>query len=71
MTIWSIVGPLEFFYGHLVYFVVIGIFFPVLVFWTKKNLATLIEKRFVSLPAHQSKRVCRLLFMPPINKKIW
>jgi hypothetical protein len=33
--------PLEIFYGHLVYFVVIWYIFSVLVFCTKKNLATL------------------------------
>jgi hypothetical protein len=43
MTIWSILRPLEIFYSHLVYFVVSLLFFyPVLVFWIKKNLATLI-----------------------------
>jgi hypothetical protein len=41
ITIWTIFGPLEIVYGHLVYFVVIWYIFPVLVFWTKKNLATL------------------------------
>jgi hypothetical protein len=40
MTIWSIFQPLEIFYGHLVYFLVIWYIFPVLVFRTKKNLAT-------------------------------
>jgi hypothetical protein len=40
-TIWSILRPLEIFYSHLVYFVVIGYIFPVLVSCTKKNLATL------------------------------
>jgi hypothetical protein len=29
-------------YGHLVCFVVIWYIFPVLVFWAKKNLATLL-----------------------------
>jgi hypothetical protein len=33
--------PLGMFYGHLVYFMVIWYIFPVLVCWTKKNLATL------------------------------
>jgi hypothetical protein len=33
------------FYDHLVYFVVIWYIFPVLVFWTKKNLATLVNLR--------------------------
>jgi hypothetical protein len=40
-TIWSILRPLEIFYGRLVYYVVIWYFFPVLVSCTKKNLATL------------------------------
>jgi hypothetical protein len=44
MTIWSILRPLEILYGHLVYFVVIWYIFPVLVFWTKKNLATLVVR---------------------------
>jgi hypothetical protein len=34
--------PLEIIYGRLVYFVVIWSFLPVLVFCTKKNLATLV-----------------------------
>jgi hypothetical protein len=38
---WYILRPLEIFNGHLVYFVVIWYIFPILVFWTKKNLATL------------------------------
>jgi hypothetical protein len=44
MTIWSILRPLETFFGLLVYIVVyiFGIFSPVLVFSTKKNLATLV-----------------------------
>jgi hypothetical protein len=29
------------FYGHLPYFVVVWYFYPILVRWTKKNLATL------------------------------
>jgi hypothetical protein len=62
MTIWSILRPLEIFYGHLVYFTAIGnilwpfgifcgnlvYFFPVLVFWTKKNLATLMRSLVAS-----------------------
>jgi hypothetical protein len=39
MSIWSILRPLEIFYGHLVYFVVN--YFPVLVCCTKKNLMRL------------------------------
>jgi hypothetical protein len=46
MTVWSILRPLEIFYGHLVYFVVIWYIFPVLVFCTKKNLATLIPLKY-------------------------
>jgi hypothetical protein len=42
MTIWSILRPLEIFYGHLVYFAVIWYIFPVFAFCTKKNLATLV-----------------------------
>jgi hypothetical protein len=43
MTIWSILRPLEIRYGHLVYFCgnLVYVFFPILVFWNKKNLATL------------------------------
>jgi hypothetical protein len=58
MTIWFIIRRLEIFYDHLVYFTAIGnilwpfcifcghlvqVFPPVLVCWTKKNLATLAE----------------------------
>jgi hypothetical protein len=45
MTIWSILQPLEIVYGHLEYLWSFGIFFPVLVCCTKKNLATLFLKR--------------------------
>jgi hypothetical protein len=45
---WPILWPFDLFCGHLVYFVAIwyilwlfGILFPVLVCWTKTNLATL------------------------------
>jgi hypothetical protein len=48
MAIRSILRPFGLFYGHLVYLVAIwyilclfGAFFPVLVSFTKKNLATL------------------------------
>jgi hypothetical protein len=40
-AIWSILLPFHRIYGHLVYFVVILVFFPVLVCCAKKNLATL------------------------------
>jgi hypothetical protein len=39
--IWSTLLLLEIFYGHLVYFVYFGLFFPVLIYCTTKNLATL------------------------------
>jgi hypothetical protein len=41
MDIWSILLSFSIFYEHLVYFVEIWYIFPVLVFRTKKNLATL------------------------------
>jgi hypothetical protein len=41
MDIWSILRPFGIFNGRLVYFVVIWYIFPVLVFCTEKNLATL------------------------------
>jgi hypothetical protein len=44
---WYILWPFDLFYGHLVYFFatlyIYGIFFPVLVCCTKKNLATLLD----------------------------
>jgi hypothetical protein len=43
IDIWSILQSFGIFYGHWVYFVVIWYNFPVLVFCTKKNLATLDE----------------------------
>jgi hypothetical protein len=49
MTIWSSLRPFEILYGHLVYFVEIRYNFPVLVFWTKKNLATLTPSRLLRL----------------------
>jgi hypothetical protein len=44
MTIWRILLPLEIFNVHLVYLSSFGIFSPVLVFCSKKNLATLVFK---------------------------
>jgi hypothetical protein len=41
MTIWFILQSFQIFYCHLVYFVVIWYISPILVFRTKKNLATL------------------------------
>jgi hypothetical protein len=38
---WHTVWPFGIYYGHLVYFMAIGIFFPVLVNCVKNNLATL------------------------------
>jgi hypothetical protein len=43
MCIWSILRPLEIFYGHLVYFVVIWYIFPR---FGNKNLATLLGTHF-------------------------
>jgi hypothetical protein len=40
MAIWSILRQFGLFYGHWVYFVLIWFLFPVLVFLTRKNLAT-------------------------------
>jgi hypothetical protein len=50
MTIWSILWPLEIFYGHLVYFVVIWYIFPHFVILDLLNLATLICVRARSNP---------------------
>jgi hypothetical protein len=44
MAIWPILWPFGIGCGHLVHFMVFGIFSPVLVFCTSKNLATLREK---------------------------
>jgi hypothetical protein len=41
MDIWSTLWPFDIFYGHLVYFVVIWYISPLLVYCTKRNLATL------------------------------
>jgi hypothetical protein len=44
-TIWSILRPLEIFYGHLVYFVVLWYIFPRFVILDQeKNLATLVAR---------------------------
>jgi hypothetical protein len=43
MDIWSILQPFDIFYGHLVYFVVIWYIFPMLIYCSEKNLATLIN----------------------------
>jgi hypothetical protein len=42
MTILSNLRPNGIFYGHLVHFVFIWLFFPVLVYCPDKNLATLV-----------------------------
>jgi hypothetical protein len=42
MDAWSIVRPFVIFYGHFLKLEVIWYIFPVLVFCTKKNLATLL-----------------------------
>jgi hypothetical protein len=44
MAIWNILGTFGIVYEHFVHFVLFGIFFPVLVSCTKKNLATLEKK---------------------------
>jgi hypothetical protein len=54
MTIWSIIRPLEIFYGHLVYFVVIWYISPRLAFCTKKNLATLGPTRIAKAGSYMS-----------------
>jgi hypothetical protein len=55
MTIRSILRPLEIFNSRLVFFVVIWYILPVLVFWTKKNLATLdpLDLLLVSVSCHR------------------
>jgi hypothetical protein len=45
MAIWNILRTFGIFYDHLVQFVFIGTFFPVLVSCTEKNLATLGAQR--------------------------
>jgi vacuolar-type H+-ATPase subunit I/STV1 len=45
MTIGIILWPFGIIYGRLVWFVVIWYILPILVFWTKKNLATLHRSR--------------------------
>jgi hypothetical protein len=42
----SYLRPFGIFWGHLVYFMVFGMYFPVLVCCTKKNLATLLTSTF-------------------------
>jgi hypothetical protein len=42
MAVWSIFLPFGIFYGHFVYFHPFWYILPVLVFCTKKNLATLL-----------------------------
>jgi hypothetical protein len=56
MTMWSILRPLEIFYGHLVYFVVIWNIFPISVSCTKKNLATLAGLRHLPRLVAQFRR---------------
>jgi hypothetical protein len=45
MTIWSLLRPLEIFYGHLVYFVVIWFIFPRFGILDQKNLATQVVRK--------------------------
>jgi hypothetical protein len=49
MNIWSILRPFDKFYGYLVYFVVNWYIYPVLVSFTKKNLATQCRTSFSDL----------------------
>jgi hypothetical protein len=51
-AIWNILRTFGTFYGHLVHVVFIWYIFPVLVSWTKKNLATL----FRGMPSSSSSR---------------
>jgi hypothetical protein len=44
MAIWNILRTFGKFYDHLVHFLFIGLFFPLLVSCTKKNLATLVAR---------------------------
>jgi hypothetical protein len=48
-AIWNILGALGIFYDHLVQFVFIWYIFPVLVSWTNKNLATLVNTPIVCI----------------------
>jgi hypothetical protein len=47
MVIWYILLSLGIFCGNLVYFVVIWYIFPVWVFCTKKNVATLVQAHLI------------------------
>jgi hypothetical protein len=58
----------DLFYGHLIYFMFIwyilclfGIFFPLLVYCTKKNLATLLGQRPNFLVLHKA-QLCTAFF---------
>jgi hypothetical protein len=48
LILWSILLQFRIFYGRSIYFVVIWYIFSVLVFCTKKNLATLLEIFFIN-----------------------
>jgi hypothetical protein len=50
MDTWSILRSFVIFYGHLVQFVVIWYIFPVLIFCTKKILATLLHIQEITVP---------------------
>jgi hypothetical protein len=50
-SIWYILWPFGIFCGHLEYFVAIWYISPVLVCWTKKNLATLASRRLRRIAA--------------------
>jgi hypothetical protein len=51
MAIWSILLQFGILCGHMVYFMVLWYIFPVLVYYTKKNLATLLISRLVPILA--------------------
>jgi hypothetical protein len=61
---------LEIFYGHLENFVVIWYTFPVLVFWTKKNLATLRRTRQKSSSPFAEKRRCDDFAVAAISRRM-
>jgi hypothetical protein len=68
-SIGNILWPFGIFCGNLVYFVVIWYILPVLVFWSKTNLATLItgakEMGVIAGITEPLKKSCFLFLHPP------
>jgi hypothetical protein len=61
VAFWNILQPFGIFYDHLVIWWQFGMFTPVLVYWVKKNLATLLPRTFLGLGTSWGQ--CNILYV--------